>query len=342
MRYFYLVVTIVVAVFAITTLTTDEPSIYTESPDEAVQTIGAVQTLVTVKPEQVSASSGTIEFLLQGEQQQSMRELQKQYDDYYTLALELLHRARAGDGVSQLNLAGLLLHCQQVVLIDVDDEISILLATEVSKAEADMLEQLKSEVAKCANFQNIDYKFFEDINYDNEQVLERSLYWITKSFRNGVTDAAAYLISLHLSEVIKLSDDERLLAAKMVREELARPSLATLTYLAHLSSTPHSFRVVAALKQEPGFFRESDELQFSTAEIGIIPCLERSVLWAEPVTPRYDCAENISRYGVWIEPELIPEVEAEVEKVKQAWEKGDYAAAGFEALMPLLNDTHQP
>lgn len=336
MRYFYLVATIVVTVFAITTLTTDEPTTYTESTDVPVQTIGAVQTLVTVKPEQVSASSGAIELLPQSERPQTMRELQQQYDDYYALALELLHRARAGDGVSQFNLAELLLYCQQMVMIDVDDSISILLASDVSAAEADMLQHAQKELVKCANFANADYKFFEDKNYDNDQALERTLYWVSKSFKNGVTDAAAFLVGLHLAEVTELTEDELARAVDMISAELGQPSLATMIHLSHLSSYPYFYRIVAALEQEPDFFRDSDRLQYNNSKLGIITCLEQSILWANPTPRYYDCAENISRYGGWIEPELIPEVESEIEKVKQAWKKGDYAAAGFEALIPLL------
>uniref|UniRef100_A0A486XPN3 Uncharacterized protein n=1 Tax=Rheinheimera sp. BAL341 TaxID=1708203 RepID=A0A486XPN3_9GAMM len=342
MRYFYLVVTIVVTVLAIAMLTKDEPSTNSESTVVPLQTIAEVQTPITGKAGQKAVQPDTISLLSQNEQPQTMHELQQQYDDYYALALELLHRARAGDGVSQLNLAELILHCQQMVLIDVDDKISMLLSADISEAEADMLQNIRTESARCANFEAVDYKFFEDRNYENDQVLERTLYWVDKAFKNEVTDAAAYLLGLHLAEVIKLSDDELSLAADMVSKAFAQPTLATMRYLSHLSSSPLFYRVVAALEAEPGFYRSSDMLNFDNSNLGVIQCLEQSVLWTNPTPRHYDCAENVQRYGSWLVPELIPEVEAEVEKVKAAWKKGDYAAAGFEALMPLLNYTHQP
>ena len=97
MRYFYLVVTIAVTVLAIAMLTTDEPSTYTESTVVPVRTIAAVQAPVTGNAGQKAVQPDSISLLSHNEQPQTMHELQQQYDDYYALALELLHRARAGD-----------------------------------------------------------------------------------------------------------------------------------------------------------------------------------------------------------------------------------------------------
>lgn len=285
------------------------------------------------------------EYILAQHEPESMRELQQQYDDYYTLAIELLHRARAGDGISQLNLAELILYCQQIVLLDIDDlddRIRILLSSGVSEAEARMLQITQAELARCANFTAVDYKFFEDKNYENDQVLERTLYWVDQAFKNGVTDAAAYLLGLHLGGAISLSVEELSLAADMVSKEFAQPTLAMMRYLSHLSSYPMFYRVVAALEAEQDFYRSSDMLNFNNLNLDVIQCLEQSIIWVNPTFKNYDCAENLKRYGTWLPPELVPEVEAEIEKTKAAWKKGDYAEAGFEALVPLLHGSSNP
>lgn len=281
-------------------------------------------------------------------QPQSMRELQQQYDDYYALALELLHRARAGDGESQFALANLLVFCQINSMVDnfelvdnVRKDIDILLTQDISPAEMAMLSTTMSELEKCDGFRNTDLKFFDDNNYTNEQMAERTGYWVKKAFENGVADAAAYLLSMHDAKVITLTSTEFTKVAAMTKTQLAQPTFVTMMSLLQWSSSEHFAKVAWVLAQENGFYKEYDGLVFD-GNVAVINCIKASVFSSDQAAPDYDCAENVARYGMWVQPELIPEIEAEVEEVKKAWKKGDYAAAGFEALMPLLNDTHQP
>ena len=86
-----------------------------------------------------------------------MRELQQQYDNYYTLALELLQRARAGDGESQYELANLIGFCRIVIELDntmptLRDNAMQLSAFTLSDAELTMLNHAISERTKCAEF----------------------------------------------------------------------------------------------------------------------------------------------------------------------------------------------
>lgn len=272
----------------------------------------------------------------------TIRELQQQYDDYYTLALELLYLARAGNGESQFALANLLVFCQINSMVDnfelvdkVRKDIDILLTQDISSAEMAMLGATMSELEKCDGFRNTDLKFFDDNNYANEQMAERTGYWVKKAFENGVEDAAAYLLSMHDAKVIILTGTEFTKAAAMTKTQMAQPTFVTMMSLLPWSSSEHFAKVAWALTQENGLYKEYDGLVFD-GNVAVISCLKARVFSVHQEAPDYDCAENVARYGMWVQPELIPEVEAEVERVKIAWKKGDYAAAGFEALMPLL------
>ena len=274
----------------------------------------------------------------------SISELQQQYDDYYTLALELLHRARAGDGNSQFALANLLVFCQVNVLADnfelltfAQNNIDILLSQGISDNEAELLHTSITDLKKCEQFRNTDLKFFDDNNFTNEQMLERTTYWVKKAFENNVPDAAFYLFGLHLSEVINLSEAELKKATMMIRGNIAHPTFSALMSLQHLSSYENSSAVMWALSQEPGFLRSNEGWAFKS-NLAVLDCIKVRVFVSSDTRPDYDCAENVQRYGVWLRPELIPEVEAEVERIKQAWSKGDYAGAGFEALVPFLEN----
>ncbi|MDP5138577.1 hypothetical protein ORJ04_21760 [Rheinheimera baltica] len=338
MRYFYLVAPIVVLVFAVAMFIKDEASTYTESTVVPVQTIATVQ----FKERQKAAQPDAISLLSQNEQPQTMHELQQQYDDYYALALELLHRARAGNGMSQLELANLLLFCQNATMLDFSDDTAVLLSFELSNDEQQMLIKTLDEVEKCEGFRGADYKHFDDENYTNEQALERTVYWFKKAFENEVTDAAAYLLGLHQADLITLSDTELSRGVRMLKSELLKPTVEIMSILAsYFSSYEYSYAVTPALQQDPGFYKKSDRLEFE-ANTSVINCLKYKFYSTKRKERNYDCAENVARYGMWVQPELIPEIEAEVEKVKAAWKNGDYAAAGFEALLPLLNDTSNP
>lgn len=52
-----------------------------------------------------------------------------------------------------------------------------------------------------------------------------------------------------------------------------------------------------------------------------------------------DCAVNVQRYGKWYDPKFSAEIEAEAKRMHDAWQSGDYAGAGYEALTYILSES---
>ena len=333
MRSIYIGTVIVLAVFGLVAWQFD-----TTTPAEPAH----VETMIAEKTEIALPPAGPSKGVTEPVKPQNMRELQQQYDNYYTLALELLQRARAGDGESQYALSNLIEFCQGVVGIagffpNEDDEVRQLLAFDLSDAEKNKLEHAFNEKNKCAEFANFGFDHLND-EYDPKAFnFPLNAYWHLRAYQNGVDEAATWMLAIHHLGGPKLPEDELARAKEMVKRTIAKPTLQTMDHLggAFLSNRLMPF-ILHQLKLEPGFYTESDQMVFDYSAHNMKLCLQAKYQTKTGVNASFDCADQIYRYGTLAE-NLAPEIKAETAKFIQAWKKGDYEAAGFEGLAQYVD-----
>ena len=273
---------------------------------------------------------------------QSMRELQQQYDNYYTLALELLQRARAGDGESQYALSNLIVFCRAELSTNEffpndDDEAKQLLAFDLSDAEKNKLEHTSKEKNKCAEFAHFGFDHLNDEYDPKEFDFPLNAYWHLRAYQSGVDEAATWILGINNLGGTKLPEDELARAKEMVKRTIAKPTLQSMDHLGGVFLS-HRFMpfILHQLKLEPGFYAESDQMVFDYSAHNMKLCLQAKYQTKTGVNASYDCADQIYRYGT-LADNLAPEIEAETAKFIQAWKKGDYEAAGFEGLAQYVD-----
>ena len=336
MRSIYIGAVIVLAVFGLVAWQFD-----TTTPAEPAH----VETLIAEKSEIALPPAGPSKGVTEPVKPQSMRELQQQYDNYYTLALELLQRARAGDGESQYELANLISFCRIAVDLDrkmpnLPDNAMQLSAFKLSDAELTMLNHAISERTKCAEFANLGFDHFNDEFKPNSTPKSLESYWFNRAFQNGIDAAAILVLGQHIAGERTLSTNELQQAKAMLKRSIAKPNYLFMDRLATLFNTKpkHMFmpEVIFRLQQEPNFFAPSEGMFFDFHASFIQGCLNRKYLKDSKPLEK-DCAEDVQRYG-FQSHNSSPEIEAETTKFIQAWKKGDYDAIGFEGLAQYLDE----
>ena len=336
MRSIYIGTVIVLAVFGLVAWQFD-----TTTPAEPAH----VETLIAEKSEIALPPAGPSKGVTEPVKTQSMRELQQQYDNYYTLALELLQRARAGDGESQYELANLISFCRIAVDLDrkmpnLTDNAMQLSAFTLSDAELTMLNHAISERTKCAEFANLGFEHFNDEFKPNATPISLEDYWFKRAFQSGIDAAVVPVLRQHHTGEITLSTSELQQAKAMLKRSIAKPTFVMLDRLVTLFNTKpkHLFmpEVIFRLQQEPNFFAPSEGMFFDFHASFIQGCLNRKYLKDSKPLEK-DCAEDVQRYG-FQSHNSSPEIEAETAKFIQAWKKGDYDAIGFEGLAQYLDE----
>ncbi len=336
MRSIYIGTVIVLAVFGLVAWQFD-----TTTPAEPAH----VETMIAEKTEIALPPAGPSKGVTEPVKPQNMRELQQQYDNYYTLALELLQRARAGNGESQYELANLISFCRIAVDLDrkmpnLTDKAMQLSAFKLSDAELTMLNHAISERTKCAEFANLGFDHFNDEFKTNTAQMSLESYWFNRAFQNGIDAAAILVLGQHIAGERTLSTNELQQAKAMLKRSIAKPNYLFMDRLATLFNTKpkHMFmpEVIFRLQQEPDFFAPSEGMFFDLQASFIQGCLAKKYLNDSKPFEK-DCAEDVQRYG-FPSHNNGPEIEAETAKFIQAWKKGDYDAIGFEGLAQYLDE----
>ena len=303
--------------------------------------IAYIESKIAEKAKPTLSPAGPSKGVTEPVKTQSMRELQQQYDNYYTLALELLQRARAGDGESQYALFNLIVFCRAELTTNKnfpndDDEAKQLLAFDLSDAEKNKLEHTSKEKNKCAEFAHFGFDHLND-EYDPKAFdFPIDGYWHLRAYQSGVDEAAIWILAMYHHGAIKMPENELIRAKAMVKRTLAKPTLQTMDHLGgvFLSHRLMPF-ILHQLKLEPGFYAESDQMVFDHSGHNFKLCLQLKYQAKTGTDSSYDCADLFYRYGS--NPlHLAPEIEAKTAKFIQAWKKGDYEAAGFEGLGQYL------
>ena len=334
MRSIYISAVIVLAVFGL---------VACQSPPTNNAEFAYIESMVVKKAKIALPQTGPSAGITKQIKPQSIRELQQQYDNYHTLALELLQRAKAGDGESQYALSNLIDFCQGVVFSaesfpNDGDEAKQLLAFNLSDAERNKLEHAFKEINKCAEFTNTGFDHLNDENDPKPFDFPPNAYWHLRAYQSGVDEAATWILAMHHHGAITIPEDELLRTKAMVKRTIAKPTLQTMDHLGGVFIS-HRFMpfILHQLKLEPGFYAESDQMVFDYSGHNFKLCLKLKYQAKTGTDSSYDCADLFYRYGS--NPlHLAPEIEAETAKFIQAWKKGDYEAAGFEGLAQYVGE----
>ncbi len=129
----------------------------------------------------------------------------KQSEDYLSVALKLLQKAREGDGASQFELVELLSACSSAIdVLDSGpqssrDQANELLSYPLSAGEKDMLSQFLNGLDNCANFRGGGFAQFNDGETKANGVHDAFIYWLRKSLSNGVRRSAIILLGADAS-----------------------------------------------------------------------------------------------------------------------------------------------
>lgn len=265
--------------------------------------------------------------------------------DYHDVALKLLQKAREGDGKSQFELVRLLEHCYHAVnILDIDaintrDTAKQSLSHQLSDAERNMVNQFLTELDSCSNFRGGGFEQFNDGANSDYAVTDAFLYWLKKSLLNDGTSAAIILLGYDANGGEFLSEEERTKAKDILQKTISNPSADNLYWLSR-SFSKSKYASVPAVNWQ--YIREPRSMTFApiTLNSSIFKCLNDKYVKLQFTEKPVDCAVNVQKYGKWYDPKFSAEIEAEAKRVHDAWQNGDYAGAGYGALLPYLSDSY--
>jgi len=268
----------------------------------------------------------------------------KQTDDYLTVALQLLHKAREGDGASQFELVELLSTCSGAIdVLDSGpqssrDQANELLSYPLSVGEKDMLSQFLNGLDNCANFRGGGFAQFNDGETKANGVHDAFIYWLRKSLSNGVRRSAIILLGADASGAVTLTDEERSIATKILREVIQNPAAEDIFWLNQFFQSSEYFSAPAINWKFSRHLDTHGDIH-KNLNPNLINCLRDKYIALKFSDSQIDCAENVKIYGRWYDPEHSSKIEEEAKRIHDAWQSGDYARAGYGGLPHFLSES---
>ncbi len=264
--------------------------------------------------------------------------------DYHDVALKLLQKAREGDGKSQFELFKYIGHCYHAVsVLDIDainarDTAKQYLSHQVSDAERNMVNQFLTELDNCSNFNGGGFEQFNDGADSDFAVTDSSLYWLKQALLNDETSAAIILLDYEANGGKLLNAEEIAKAQEILKKTIRNPSADNLHWL-NQSFSKSKYRTAPVLNWQ--YIREPRSMTFAPTALNsnIFKCLDDKYVKLLFTESPIDCAVNVQRYGKWYDPKFSAEIEAEAKRMHDAWQSGDYAGAGYEALTYILSES---
>lgn len=306
-------------------------------PTDAPEVDAPVRSVHLSQPSEIEGNTSTA---ASADKPQGTSELQQYSGDYYVFAVDLLQKAREGDGQSQFDLANLLLVCETMLFVDdaKDRDTALqLLAYDLTVKEQAMLSEIRLNAEQCQNFRGIDFGEFAD---GKSNAIDYLTFWLKQALNHDMPDAAIILLGLN-SYHGGLTAEEVNRAKAILRAVINKPSNDNMFYLSSLfSKHKYASAHVATYHTAADFPTTiSQQVHKVFSKRSILNCLKDKYIQLMYVEAPFDCAERVGRYGAFYDPKDQSEIEAEAAQIEQAWERGDYAGAGFEALMPYLADS---